>query len=382
MKFLLLFSLLIAYQGAYALTLKSDFKIHCQGELLIKSATPFYTPTHCPGGNPLDPKYHCYRALPIPAQAGAKVAVEITKLGIGCYPLDKKYHMEIAQKDFETKFILNLPSKVSATELPYLLIGKTLPFSITQSYAHAFGETLPLYPQLIEETLIIKSHPTLGGQLSIALPVDSKKVYGITTFSEKNDEEKILLTKQIKGFIQDRADLGHGPSTRYSYLFRNLVPQSLGHLKEFADTILDIFSLHKSQRYGHGNFFRFHVGGSGGTNYAEALTQGLMKEDLYSSTELVDIYSSYPGLLNLYQARKLPMNSALIEDILQAHYENLKLSQKPYLSSLRTAHSLFQELSKNIEKPFLFHFLYKRTELITPKVKELAKKISDFKLEY
>ena len=327
---LLSFILLTTVSG-HAITFTNDFAISCRGLIKLEAISSFYHPgTYCtdhltgldslPNNHLGATPQYCGRVGPIPASGGVKVKATVVDTdGIYCHSFKNKIAAELKNYTFNTAFYPSTVSPEAIAKLKNELAGKTVPFSIEQKFAFNIGTLLPLYPNMMGETLIMKSSLSDGAHLSHHIKVNSQQAYGVPSLEDSDDLSKINTLKAIIEFNKDREF--NGPKKNSAIYFNNLItklePTGVKEKDTYAQLLVDYLDFVASKEYTPPFFFDINVGGSGGMKIAEKLYQ------LNINSQLVQyVILNYPHFIlgtSIVANHVFKMTSSMLENAFK-HY--------------------------------------------------------------
>lgn len=280
-----------------------DLKVDCVGSFeIVTTSDPFYKDAHCPGGRDIWTNGTCGRANPVPASAGFAFTAKVVSTSDGCKALVAKYGANALPQEIKAKSYLKPATSLSyAQSAAAQAVGAVGTFSFSNAFRYVEKGSLPLFPLLHEETLIQSLQLGIDDGVSavatLATDVDEKLLYGSKTKSELSDAEKLWAVGIIKDIFIPQVKLAHPRlNENLSYELQGLVPQFLEGKKLLLESLLDILAAAASPEFPNSNFFRFHVGGSQGTELGELIVSLSHAEGILSSEEKAQIVAHYPAL--------------------------------------------------------------------------------------
>ena len=303
---LVFFSLLLsstAFSAPFSGTSISELALTCDGTLKIQKV----------GKVSFDPGREAQgRAPDIQPSASIQVQVGIDHLNsVGCSVLASKYHLDL-HSTFNADVIVDRPTSLeSVKDFAKLLEPeaagqkpKIVVFNLVQNFGYVYNEKyLPLYPEIVEETLALQGDIWENSQLHLIVPldIDVHKVYGTTEVSTWNDQQKLALAQRLVWLQNDLGTASYLSS--FSSLFLSLNFQNPQDQQEQLQLIWKLFKSVEQTPFTQ--FFNFETGGAGflvGSPFAEKMKELMNK--VATDRQKLEILYSYPSLFSMFFGSK------------------------------------------------------------------------------
>lgn len=308
--------ILLCSAESYAQTTTiEDLAIHCEGIATTIAVSDFH----------YDPGLPPHARFPgIPPSSSAKMTVDLAEFSKGCQVLDEKYDYHLKQLTLD---IAILPA-VASIDLS-ALVGQTTSFQISQSFGFTLkGQYLPFYPDLVDETIELKtssislgSHSILG--YTTLSDIDIHQAHGISSIEQKSDEELLQIADKVISVAN------HSP---YSAMFGRtlllLEPEGNEEKSEYANQLWAYLHSLKSKGSTPPGFFNFHVGGSGSFEGAPISGKILELHGLHqalSDAALVAYVVEFPTAFLALQNSCASLTDEIAEEIVTTLYDKIPI---------------------------------------------------------